>query len=320
MLMNSRLKCMALIRGQLGSDPAKRPDLFCLLVAVVLLYLLDGYVDCTQQHASTRSHYAGALAIIDALGGFESVWASSQMESSLLLSEFASTDLTDALLQGRAPAFPAIIWEKIQSKPVWWETTSYGTSSLASIFGTMAEMGFYSQYIRDGYEICKEKVLEFESALLPAWSTLEADARMGKGIIKALDHARMLELFANSFVRAFQHAGLIYLYRVICNLSTCHLLVQQHVHACLDIIQGIDLSCKAQSCVLFPLYVAGAHSLATVHRECVIERLDAVYAKIRFQSVLSARAALHNLWKSDRQLGDWKTTFQGLVGDDTLVL
>ncbi|KAI1080764.1 fungal-specific transcription factor domain-containing protein [Whalleya microplaca] len=318
-LMNRRLSCMALIRAQLGSDTAKRPTLFSLLVAVILLYLLDGYLDCTQQHASTRCHYAGVLAIIDALGGFESVWGSSEMESSLLLSEFASTDLTDALLQGRTPAFPATIWQKIQSKAVWWETTSYGTRSLASVFGTMAEMSFYLQDVRGGEALCKEKVIEFERTLQPTYSMLHADALMDTEIIKASDPTRMLEAFANSFVRAFQHAGLIYLYSVICNLPTRHLLVQQHVHACLDCIQGIDLSCKAQSCILFPLYVAGAHSLAPLHRECVLGRLDAVYSNIKFESVLSTRTALESLWKSERQLDACKSTFQNLAGD-TLVL
>ncbi|CAJ2500213.1 Uu.00g030660.m01.CDS01 [Anthostomella pinea] len=318
-LMSRRLNCMASIRGQLGSDSAERQMLDCLLVAVLLLYLLDGFVDCNQQHASTQAHYAGVLAILDALGGFESAWKSSERETCMLLSEFASTDLTDALLQGRKPCFPPTIWQQIQSGPVWWQTTSQGTRSLASVLGTMAEMAFYSQDIRDGQELCRDKVVEFERALQPTYSILESDTFMEKELVRASDPARMPEVFANAFVRAFQHAGLIYLYRVICNLPTRHLLLQQHVHACLDCIQGIDLNCKAQNCALFPLYVAGAHSLSKVHRDCVLLRLDGIYAALRFEAVLSIRAALESLWKSERQLETWSSAFQDLaVG--TLVL
>jgi hypothetical protein len=317
-LENRRLHCLTAIRGQLGDEPGEGSSLSALLVAVLLLYFLEGYVNCTKDDASTRCHYAGALAIIDALGGFHSAWASSDKMTRMLLSEFASTDLTDALLQDRRPYVSAADWQHMESGSVWWESTR-GTKSLAEVFSTMAEMSFYLHDIQDGVDVCSDKIQDFERALQPSYSMLDhSSEKSADGQVEGepYDSVSTASLSLN---RAFQHAGLIYLYSAILNIPTKHFLVQQHVRACLECIQGIDTTSRVQNCALFPLYVAGAHSLDTAPRTCVLDRLDIIYTNLRFQSVLSVRSALEHIWQPSRDSDTWSNIFKN-AAISTLVI
>ncbi|GLI72180.1 hypothetical protein PoHVEF18_000350 [Penicillium ochrochloron] len=114
--------------------------------------------------ASTTSHQVGVRAIVEQLGGFSALMDESEKEiPHMLLSEFASTDLTRALLDARPPCFPARIWLDIERGPVWWEKQTYGIT-LAAVFRTMAQLAFYHQSIQNGdEELDIEKVRDFES-------------------------------------------------------------------------------------------------------------------------------------------------------------
>ena len=308
-LSRRRMQCLAALRDHLGSENPESNLLPALLVAVLLLYFLEGYLNCTKDGASTHCHLSGALAILNALGGFEAAWASSDRITRMLLSELASTDLTDALLQDRRPSFPATIWANMEPGSVWWETVP-GSQTLGSVLMTMAQMSFYRHELQSGGIVCVDQVHAFERALQPTYSTLNYTAEVcpAGGVGKGLTH--LVATASLSLIRAFQHAGLIYLYSAIHNIPTKHFLVQQHVHACLECIQGMDTRSKAQNCALFPLYVAGAHSISEAHRTCVSDILGNIHKNLRFESVLSIRATLETLWEPSRNPTTWTESFK----------
>jgi hypothetical protein len=308
-LERRRLHCLTAIRGQLSDKDAERTSLGALLVAVLLLYFLEGYVNCTSDNPSTQCHLAGALAIINTLGGFQSVWSSADRISKMLLSEMASTDLTDALLQDRKPSFPVMIWELMEAGSVWWESVP-GTPSLGSVLSTLAAMCFYRHGLQNGADVHSDEAQAFERALQPTYSMLDHTLSENVGTEAETDTYHSVATAAHSLFRAFQHAGLIYLYSAIHNIPTHHFLVQQHVHACLECIQSMDTRSKAQNCALFPLYVAGAHALADNHRTCVLETLDVIHTNLHFQSVLSIRSTLQDIWQVGRSLYTWSSIFQ----------
>jgi hypothetical protein len=281
----------------------------CALSGCTAPLLPGSYVNCTNDDASTRCHLAGALAIIETLGGFQSAWFSSDRITRMLLSELASTDLTDALLQDRQPSFSADIWKNMEAASVWWESVP-GTTSLGSVLFTMAEMSFHQRALCEGGAVCNEKGQTFERALQPTYTMLDYTDEPSLGKVSNKDALHPVTTASLSLIRAFQHAGLIYLYSAIHNIPTSHFLIQQHVHACLECIRGMDARSKAQNCALFPLYVAGAHSLAENHRACVLETLNNIHNNLRFQSVLSIRSTLQQLWQSDRSLNTWSGLFQ----------
>lgn len=318
---NKRLSCLASVREQLQRGCSSNASLSPLLVAVLLLYFLDGFIECRNQSAATASHHGGVRAIVDQLGGFTALIDMGQNDMNMLLSEFASTDLTRALLDDRLPCFPADIWLRIEQGTVWWEKDTYNGATMATVFHTMTQMSFYRQRIKGGdcEQLSMEVVRDFERFLQPSFSVLNLDHLDSPGSHTLQESSLEPQMQAACFMRAFQHGALIYLYRAICGLPPRHFLVQQHVQACVESIKGILPGSKAHNCIVFPLYVMGAHAFTRDHQELVLERLDIIYQCIRFGSVLSVRSALKDLWESRRHDGDWWDMFRSL-GEGVLVL
>ncbi|KAF5844056.1 hypothetical protein GGP41_002245 [Bipolaris sorokiniana] len=229
-LSKRRLQCLSAIRTHLGGGVPEGNALSALLVAVLLLYFLEGYVNCTNDGASTHCHFAGLLAIINTLGGFQAAWTSSDR----------------AFERALQPTYPT------PDNPTESQASEHATKTLPQL-------------------------------------TVEASL---------------------SLIIAFQHAALIYLYSAIHNIPAKHFLVQQHVKACLDCIQGMDPRTKAQNCALFPLYVAGAHSLDESQRAYISETLDTIHKNLQFESVASVSATLDTLWQSSHSPTGWVDSFK----------
>lgn len=319
-VQSKRLHCLSTLRKQLAEGFHGEMLLSSLLVAVLLLYFSDGYVECNQEFASTSSHHAGARAIINSLGGLPAIMSGADTSIKMLLSEFATTDVTNALLQGRVPCFPPTVWDVMDPDAVWWDKSSVGMESFDAIFKKMAELAFYRDLVeRDPSLLTMEKVQEFEAGLRPAYAT------MASNTLEEVDSAGDTEPVDEDIVpyralcRAFQHSANLYLYRAICNLPTTHPLVQQHTQACLDCITGLPPDSKALNCALYPILTAAAHTLSVSNQQAVIQRLDMVYENLKFDSVTTIKLSLKELWGSSRQHGSWNDMFSGLK-QQTLVL
>lgn len=310
-LISRRLSCLADIRGHLADVTVQKSALYPLLVAVLLLYHSDGYVDCLQQHASMESHHTGAVAIINTLGGFSAVWASSEKETRVLLAEFATTDLIEASLRHRRPSFPPSIWTQIEEGPVWWDNSRNSAGSLATVFATLAEM--VSMLHEDQGGLTTDRIMQFERTLQPTFSIL--DDFMQPDVVKeaASEESRKATLFSRSLCHAFKHAALIYLYRGVAGIPTTHQIVQQHVQACLDCIQGIEIDSQVHACAVYPLYIAGTHAATETQKTLALGRMEAIYMHNKFGSVLSIRSALESQWQNSAHLGTWENTFKGLA-------
>ncbi|KAL4895058.1 putative Zn(II)2Cys6 transcription factor [Aspergillus ambiguus] len=308
--LDKRLSCLASVREQLRHSVSNTESLSRLLVAVLLLYFLDGYIDCTEQSASTASHKAGVQAMVEQLGGLTALLDNGQSNMSMLMSEFATTDLTRSLLDDRLPCFPADIWTRIESSTVWWEKQKYGGMTMGSVFGIMAAMASYRQSVQtDGMEPSIERIQEFERSLQPTFFTLDLEHLRTPDpyIVEESDADQAMQTVA--FTRAFQHSALIYLYRAVCGLPARHCLVQQHVQSCFTCIMGISSQSKAHNCIIFPLYVSGAHSFGAEQQSFVLRKIDEIYQTLRFASLLSIRAALEDLWASAAHDGRWSDMF-----------
>jgi hypothetical protein len=231
----------------------------------------------------------------------------------MLLSELASTDLTDSILQDRKPSFPISIWKQMDStSDVWWESLP-GTKSLANILETIAEMSFCRHDLFYGAEANNEKLLRFERSLQPVYSMLEFCSDDVPATNIGLEHDLLspAAMASSSLNRTFQHAGLIYLYRALRNIPIKHFLVQQHVHACLGCVQSMESSTRTRNCTLFPLYVAGAHAVVDHHRDQVLEALNIIYNNLQFESVRSIRATLQQMWHPSEDATTWSDLFKG---------
>lgn len=314
-----RLECLAAVRNEVdGCCNSGQGELVTLLLAVLLLYFHDGFLECTEKSASTASHHSGALAILNQLGGMHQVLGTCQGSLHMLLSELASCDLTTALLQGRPPSFPPDIWDTIDQGSVWWGRDPLGRCSLAAVFQEMSSMAYYLDATTNMFEaFSMDRIRMFEAAVRPVYAplTVEDLDKPGEG----LDPKDLEAVHAFTLIRAFQHTALIYLYRAICGLPTLHPLVQQHVQSSLDCIFEIKRPSKVLNCVIFPLCVAGAHAQSGRHQRAVLNMVNLIYDDMRFGSIHSVSTALSTIWKSETQNMTWFELFSEL-SPHTLVL
>ncbi|TPX15289.1 uncharacterized protein E0L32_004566 [Thyridium curvatum] len=316
-----RLECLSAVRSQLNEDCSSSGDEVPwtgLLLAVLLLYFHDGYLECAEKSASTASHHAGANAIIERLGGVEVVLDTGPEALHLLVSEFASTDLTTAMLNGGRPSFSPQMWDKIDRRSVWWSRDPNARFlSLATVLGCISSMVHYLDDVNSGLVThSDERVREFEMALTPTYAGFST---LSCGVYTGPEDEDLEAVHAYALTRSFQHAGLIYLYRAICGLPMDHWLVQQHVLPCLDCILNVKRPSKVVNCALFPLLVAGTHVQSARHQREIVNVLNLLHDRMKFASVQSVSAVLNDIWNSDPGNMAWFEMFTGL-GTDAAVL
>ncbi|KAH7361884.1 fungal-specific transcription factor domain-containing protein [Plectosphaerella cucumerina] len=316
----ARSECLQVLRAHVDGVCNKRSDMLpTLLFAVLLLYLHDGFVEGSATSA-TLKHSHGVLAILAQLGGLPAVIGRGHESMDMLLSEFASTDLTTALLQERTPAFAPDLWPIIDKSSVWWGRDPLGRCSLAAVFEDMAALAIYHDELRSGVEILSvDRVRDFELRLQPIYAPLTPEDLDGTGTgspetttssppsTPAPGDIEAVEAF--KLVRAFQQTALIYMYRVVCGLSAYHPLVQQHVDSCLDGLFEVPRSSNIFHCVIFPLYVAGAHAQSPKRREAVADMVGSIFDDMRFGSVRAIGVALRDVWRGDPDAMSWRTMF-----------
>lgn len=318
-VQNKRMHCLATLRRQLAEASNGDMPLSTILVAVLLLYFSDGYIDCTQGSSSTATHHAGVRAIIESLGGLSSTWEGGERSVKMLLSEFATTDLTDVVLHGGSPCFLSTVWDLMDCDAVWWDRPILNTESLASVLKKLSELAFYKESIESGnQELSINVVREFEESLRPTYAAI-TDVSLGSNEAYSQPPDENESVASQSLCMAFQHSAYLYLYRGICDLPGHHPLVQQHVNACMNSILGLRQNSKALNCAIFPLYIAAAHTFIPDHRRLILAKFDQIYDNIKFDAVNSIRSALGVLWDSPQQHGSWYDMFSTL-DKQTLVL
>ncbi|KAF4462402.1 C6 finger domain-containing [Fusarium albosuccineum] len=299
-----RMECLSALREEVNDCCAKENGpLQTLLFAVLLLYFHDGFLECAQSSASTSSHRDGVLAIVQQLGGMPAVLGTGQDPLHMLLSEFATADLTRSMLTGQAPSFSPVIWDLVDRGPVWWGEDIKGYCSLSSVFQQISNMAFYldaTTNMRDEFSI--ERIRTFEEALRPTYAPLALeDLTSPPSSPNEPSEPDTESAQAYSLIRLFQHAALIYLYRGVCGLPANHALVQQHTQSCLDCISSIKRPSKILNCAVLPLCIAGAHSQCPKQQRAVRGIATFIYDEIRFASVHSVTAALETIWKKSSE-------------------
>ncbi|CRK39037.1 hypothetical protein BN1723_000603 [Verticillium longisporum] len=193
----TRSECLQVLRTQVGGCCKDNNDMLpTLLFAVLLLYLHDGLVEGSATSA-TMKHHVGVLAILDQLGGLTKVVGKGQESMDMLLSEFASADLTTALLQQRTPGFAPHVWDVIDEGSVWWGRDAKGRCSLAAVFHDMATLATYHEAVRTGAEsLAVDRIRAFEASLQPVQA-----ADRGQGQFLAVGwsdgHVRLMGLENN---------------------------------------------------------------------------------------------------------------------------
>ncbi|OAL55155.1 hypothetical protein IQ07DRAFT_659115 [Pyrenochaeta sp. DS3sAY3a] len=268
-----------------------------LLFAILLLNFYEGYIECSKLSYPTLIHHNGIQATIDAMGGLQRVLTQEHRSLQVLISLFATADLTTKMLRGSVPSLAPVSWRLFKPDSVWWhehlsDDASTLLPSLGGIFEQISNILIYRKSLIDNSAtLSMSRIKDFEEALQPLYSPFTfAD-------LTRLDVPTNSELISHhAFLRAYQHTVLIYLYREVCGLPIGHPIVQQHVNGCLDAIDMVPRRSKTLNCLVFPLLVAGSHSRAVLRRRQVLRILIAIQSERKFISLQQIIEFSQSFW------------------------
>ncbi|TVY75798.1 hypothetical protein LSUE1_G003865 [Lachnellula suecica] len=274
-----------------------------LFIANVLLCILDGIIEPSAESSATHHHLVGGKAILKQWTGMKSVFQLKYELPVLMLSIFATMDLTHSVLMGDEPYFEASSWSDFGDCESWWGNVKPEDDFLEtmSIISQLASLGQKVRHTTETIEI---------GTLLTIQMSLEQQA------------ARQLEAKSTgtaawtAFCSIYRFAASVYLYRALSGLDVGHPLVQQAVTSFFEVISGTELTEKLHHCILFPLLCVGSHCLLPEQRVLVRKSLGTTASYLSFEGLRSLERFLEQRWsRLDQNSGTLQMTWWEYFGE-----
>jgi hypothetical protein len=301
-----------------------------LFIANVLLCILDGVIDPNDESAACHVHYRGGRAIL-------SQWKLHQQLlqrhkrglPALMLSCFATMDLTYSLLTGEDQYFRDTTWAHFAGSDGWWGVLPRCDPFL-DIMRILSRLAHLGHVVHSGGDIALfSDELEALSMALRGYTTptdgLEPLFLVQQTDLYAIKTSRNTQpplaphllVPMNScepqldfdeswtvFCNAYRLAGLIYIYRVFHHLDVSHALVQQATSYGLRAICESRLKGKLAHCLLFPALVIGAHCRTAPQQKANLTAMRSTAAFLNFGSLRVMETFLQGLWAQSSSFED----------------
>jgi hypothetical protein len=249
-----------------------------LFIANVLLCILDGIVEPLTETSAVSAHLVGGKAILKQWKGMRDILHLKHELPVLMLSIFATMDLTHAILIGDDPYFDATSWTEFGSCEAWWGNVPPGDDFLH----TMATI---SQLATLGHEVRNFRSTAPIGMLLSIQTALETPSE-GQEVSKPW----------TAFCATYRFAASVYLFRALSALDADHELVQKTVADAMEVIGGEDLTDKLHHCILFPVLIIGTHCLLEEQRGAIRRSLARTAVWLSFEALRSMEAFLEKRW------------------------
>lgn len=279
-----------------------------LFMANVLFCILDGIIEPVTKDSATHHHLVGGKAILRQWGGQRGIIQSNKSPVPILmLSIFATMDLTHAMLIGDEPYFEAAAWGDFGDCEPWWGNVSPGDEFLETmgILCQLAELGHQTRHLNATAPI---------STLLSIQTTLEQQT-----LRQAEDRNKSPELIPwAGFCATYRYTASVYLYRALSGLTLDHFLVQRAVADFIELISGTDLTHNLHHCILFPLLICGTHCLAEEQRVQVRRSIGQTATYLSFESLRAMNGFLEKVWQQldeghERHEAGWWAYFEEIA-------
>ncbi|KAL1967538.1 hypothetical protein VTN77DRAFT_3053 [Rasamsonia byssochlamydoides] len=315
----ARLEAIQLFRKQLlAHDPPRTtsPSAFDLFVTNVLLCILDGVIDPDDEGAATYWHFRGGRAILSQWRLQEQLFQQKRGLPALMLSVFATMDLTYALLSGQDPYFHRSTWASFARSQGWWGTLPAGDPflELMAILSRLAHLGhliYATGQLPSGSEVQAllatlrgHDVVEEEEHPHSAISSsiLSPSLMTALGTAEPLDRDQSWTVFCS----AYRLTGLVYIYRVLFGLDVKHPIVQQATALGVQAICGVRLTGKLSHCLLFPTLVIGSHCQRPEQQKAIRATLGSTAAFLYFGSLRIMESFLEGVWERGAAIDWWE--------------
>lgn len=294
-----------------------------LFITNVLFCILDGIIEPLDEGAATYLHFRGGRAILAQWGFLDQLFQVKKGLSALMLSIFATMDLTHALLTGEEPYFSPESWTGFAECEGWWGILPPGDAFL-EVMGTLSHLAQLGhQYRSTGVSPSLDDLLSVWNTLdpngtglmddsgfvtsLPA-TPLESSTPPGTGDLEPLDYDRSWEVFCS----AYRQTALIYVYRAICHMPVTHPRVQQATEAGHRAICETRLAGKLSHCLLFPTLVIGSQCLMPEQQSALRKNLLLTGTFLYFGSIPVMDQFLQNLWATPDPEVSWWDCFESI--------
>jgi hypothetical protein len=255
-----------------------------LFIANVLLCILDGIIEPISNSSATHHHLVGGKAILQHWGGVQGIFDNKEDLPILMLSIFATMDLTHALLIGDQPYFEASSWAEFGDCEPWWGNVKSNDDFLETmaILTQLATLGNRIKHLQDTPAI---------GTLLSIQMDLEQQTKEQSDGEEDAD-----KLAWTAFCSVYRFTASVYLYRALSGLDVDHMLVQQAVSGCMEVIGGPNLTHKLHHCILFPVLVVGTHCMLPSQRDQIRKSIVQTATYLSFESLHSLESFLERRW------------------------
>ncbi|KAJ9300344.1 transcriptional regulator family: Fungal Specific TF [Paecilomyces variotii] len=304
-----------------GLDIASMKDLF---VINVLFCILDGIIEPLDEGAATYLHFHGGRAILAQWGFLDQLFRVKKGLSALMLSIFATMDLTHSLLTGETPYFSPGSWTGFAECEGWWGILPPGDQFLEIMAALSHVARLVHQYRSIGMSLPLKDILSVWNTLDPNGSglmdksgfvitslpaiPLEPSAPSDTGGPQPLDYDRSWEVFCS----AYRQTALIYIYRAVCNLPLTHPCVQEATEVGHRAICETQLAGKLSHCLLFPTLVIGSQCLIPEQQSALRKNLLLTGTFLYFGSIPIMDQFLQDLWSTPDPNVSWWDCFESI--------
>ncbi|KAJ9386289.1 transcriptional regulator family: Fungal Specific TF [Paecilomyces variotii] len=314
----SRLGAIGWFRKQLAlqteSSTVDTVSVTNLFVTNSLLCILDGVLEPIVEIPATHLH--GGAAILDQWQLLEQIFRNKQDLPLLMLSIFATMDLTDSLLKGKQPYFPASRWDNFVECTGWWGILSAGDPFLEimAVLSQLAQLGYMTHVmgvapLDSEISLITDQLSEKHSYYNELKPSHFADPLSLVPLPLSALHSELsnnIRLW-DVVCAVYRHTASIYIYRALYNLNVMHPRVQQATMAGLKAICEIRPTGNLTNSLLFPILIVGSHCRDKEQQQAVLWALQPAAVGVRYSAIQIMERFLHSIWqRSDLNISWWQ--------------
>ena len=228
---------------------------------------------------------------------------------SLLLSVYATMDLTYAIMSGEAPHLGPDIWLQLADGEAWWTGISddHAFVDIMALLAQLAQLGHHARIT--GLPVPIRELLEIQLTLG------RTETRLDNLSVTSLAEDGILSVDALAvFCSAYRASARIYMYRALCSLDISDVLVQESVQEGIDALQQGPEIGKLAHCLLFPCLMIGTHCIDPEAQQTVLSSLEIAGDYLSFGSVKIMERFLKDVWAGGDPDTDFWTMMQPVSG------
>ena len=288
-------KCLA--RGVQSESSAQR-----LFAINILLCVLDGMIEPSEELNASTCHLRGGFAILDQWTNTPTRMLLQDGLQAHLLSIYATMDLVHALLSGDKPFFESMIWKMFADVQTWFGRLQTGDRFLEILaaFTDMAALGnlMCNNPPTQSVSLVEKCLPPIENIFVPS---LGQDFRHRRPSGDLDTNYSPWDLFCS----IYEICGFIYLQRALRMRSVEEEVIQAATRRGVEKLMDDKLPPMMRHCVVFPMLVIGSHCTLAQDRKTILDVLSPSTSYLSFGNMQMMAEFLKTVWSREDAQETW---------------